>query len=93
MKADQIETIVSQLLELKKTHTISQIDLIDEFKEFRENNKIFYQVILSDDMNMEIFKKMMKCKRELENGKDQYSVDVKFGQYMADTYIEPVIKK
>ena len=55
MKADEIEAIVGQLLELKKTHTIAQIDLIDEFKEFREKNKIFYQVILSDDMNMEIF--------------------------------------
>jgi hypothetical protein len=36
---------------------------------------------------------MMKRKRELESGKDQYSVDVKFGQYMADKYINPVINK
>jgi hypothetical protein len=35
----------------------------------------------------------MKRKRELESGKDQYSVDVKFGQYMADKYINPVINK
>ena len=40
-----------------------------------------------------IFKQMMKMKRELESGKDQYSVDVKFGQYMADKYIDPVINK
>jgi hypothetical protein len=36
---------------------------------------------------------MMKRKREIEAGKDQYSVDVKFGKFMAEKYIDPVIKK
>ena len=50
---------------------------------------MFFELILSED-NVEknvIFKQMMKMKRELEGGKDQYSVDVKFGQYMADKYL------
>ena len=56
---------------------------------------MFFELILSENdiQNNVIFKQMMKMKRELESGKDQYSVDVKFGQYMADKYIDPVINK
>jgi hypothetical protein len=42
---------------------------------------------------MKIFKEMMKMKRRLESGEDQYSVDVKFGQFMADKYLKPIVEK
>ena len=32
-------------------------------------------------------------KRKLEGGEDPYSVDVKFGEYMADKYIAPVVSQ
>ena len=42
-------------------------------------------------MDISIFKQMMKMKRKLENGEEQYSVDVKFGKFMAENYIDPVV--
>jgi hypothetical protein len=91
MSADQIEAVVKSLLELKATTSREQLDT--HFLEFRTKNKLFYETILNGDFQPEIFKQMMKSKRELESGKDQYSVDVKFGKYMADKYIDPVVKK
>ena len=94
MKADEIEVIVSKLIELnKKNVPISQIDQMEEFAQFREENSLFYKTALSNDMDLVIFKQMMKMKRKLEDGEDQYGVDVKFGKYMADKFIEPVIGK
>ena len=43
-------------------------------------------------MNNEIFKRMMTLKRKLEDGEDSYGVDVKFGQYMAEKYVDPLVK-
>jgi hypothetical protein len=54
---------------------------------------MFYETILNGQFEPEIFKEMMKMKRKLEKGEDQYSVDVKFGQFMADKYIAPALKK
>jgi hypothetical protein len=93
MNADQIEQIVNELLELKKTKTNEEIDQLEQFLDFKTKNKVFYGVILSSDMDVTIFKEMMKMKRRLEAGEDQYSVDVKFGEFMAGKYIDPVIKK
>ena len=93
MKADQIEAVVDKLLELKKTTPRSEIDLLPEFDEFRTSQRMFYQVVLSDEMDLTIFKQMMAMKRKLEEGEDQYSVDVKFGQFMADKYLTPVVSK
>ena len=93
MKADQIEALVDKLLELKKTTPKSEIDLLPEFDEFRTSQRMFYQVILSDDMDLTIFKQMMEMKRRIEEGEDQYSADVKFGQFMADKYLTPVVSK
>jgi len=93
MNADQIEQIVNELLELKKTKTNEEIDQLEQFVDFKTKNKVFYGVILSSDMDVTIFKEMMKMKRRLEAGEDQYSVDVKFGEFMAGKYIDPVIKK
>ena len=66
-----------------------------EYESFRKSNRMFYEMILSDPniLNSEILAQMLKMKRKLESGEDQYSVDVKFGQYMANKYIDPVIKK
>jgi hypothetical protein len=91
--ASQIEEIVSDLSQTKLTHTLGQIEQLERFHEFKTQNKLFYEMILSPEgLNKSIFKEMMKMKRRLESGEDQYSVDVKFGQYMADKYIEPVTK-
>jgi hypothetical protein len=93
MNADKIEEIVNELLELKKTKTREEINELEKFSDFKSKNKVFYEVILSSDMDISIFREMMRMKRRLEAGEDQYSVDVKFGEFMAGKYIDPVIKK
>ena len=90
MKADEIEKIVHELLSLKDTYPKSKLD--DMFLDFRTANRMLYETILEGQFQPEIFKEMMKLKRKLENGEDQYSVDVKFGEYMAEKYINPVVK-
>ena len=90
MTADEIEETVSKLLSLKDTVPREELDNI--FLNFRTTNRMFYETILNGEFEPIIFKEMMKRKRELESGKDQYSVDVKFGQYMADKYLAPVMK-
>lgn len=91
--ASEIERIVNSLIKLKETKNKEFIDNLEEYLEFRTNNKLLYETVLSSDMDMSIFKKMMSMKRKLEDGDDQYSVDVKFGQYMADKYLDPLVKK
>ena len=91
MKSDEIEFFVNKLLVLKKDKSISEIDLLPEFFLFKKNNKLLYETVLSDDMDISVFKQMMKMKRKLENGEDQYSVDVKFGKFMAEKYIDPIV--
>jgi len=92
MLAVQIEEFVNKLLYLKKHISIEQINELEEFKQFKEENKIFYEMILNDNMDMGIYRQMMKMKRKLESGEDQYSVDVKFGKYMAEKFVDPVVK-
>jgi hypothetical protein len=94
--ADQIEKIVAELVELKSQgHDIQSVNKMESFTDFRTSNRMFYEMILTEDNihKNPIYKQMIKMKRRLEAGEDQYSVDVKFGQYMADKYIDPVIKK
>ena len=92
--ADQIEVIVNKLISLKKTYNGTDIDLMEEFDDFKLKNKMFYEMILSEaGLDLPVFKEMMKMKRRLESGEDQYSVDVRFGQFMATKYIDPVTKK
>jgi hypothetical protein len=91
MNADQIEQIVNEITELKKTKTKEELDTI--YTEFRTKNKLLYETVLSGEMDNFVFKQMMSMKRKLEAGEDQYSVDVKFGQFMSERYIDPVIKK
>ena len=93
MNADQIEETVSKLLELVKTQPTEYINSLEEFSFFREHNKTFYELILNKQHDPIIFKEMMKMKRRLESGEDQYSVDVKFGTYMSEKFIDPVINK
>ena len=90
MDAATVERIVSELLVLKDQTSKSELD--EMYLEFRTKNRMLYETILAGDFNPEIFKHMMKLKRQLENGEDPYSVDVKFGQYMADKYVDPLIK-
>jgi len=92
--ANEVEEIVAKLIELKKTHTAEQIYELDEFKGFRTQNRMFYEMILSKEgLNKPIFEEMMRMKRRLESGEDQYSVDVRFGQYMARKYIDPITQQ
>ena len=91
MKADEIEKVVKELLIVKDTLTRDRLDTL--FQDFRTKNRMFYELILEGKFDPVIYNEMMKRKRELENGTDQYSVDVKFGRYMAEKYIDPLVKK
>jgi hypothetical protein len=92
--ADQIEDYVKQLTELKSTHSIEELNAMTQFDEFRLQNRIFYEMIISSEgVNQVVFREMMKMKRRLEAGEDQYSVDVKFGRFMAGKYVDPVVNK
>jgi len=93
MKAYEIEKIVDELMELKKTKSREEIDLLPEYTDFRDSQKMFYNVILSGDMDSAIFKQMMAMKRRIEGGEDQYSVDVRFGKFMAEKYVDPLVSK
>ena len=91
--ANQIEQVVDELIKLRKIHTPDEINSMERFTDFKIKNKIFYEMILSEaGMDQVIFKEMMKMKRRLEAGEDQYSVDVRFGKFMAEKYIDPVTK-
>ena len=91
--ADEIEQYVEEITQLKEKNSIEDINNDQRFDEFRAQNRIFYEMILSPEgLDTVIFKEMMKMKRRLEAGEDQYSVDVRFGQFMASRYIDPVIK-
>ena len=91
MNADEIERIVAELSLLKDSLSKEELDV--KYTDFRTKNRMFYETILNGQFEPEIFKEMMKMKRKLEKGEDQYSVDVKFGQYMTDKYIAPALKK
>lgn len=91
--ADQIEEIVNKITDLKKNTPKEEIDKMSDFDEFKKENRMLYETLFSEEMNFDIFKQMMKMKRKLEAGEDPYSVDVKFGQYMAEQYIDPITKK
>jgi hypothetical protein len=90
--ADEIETFVKELSELKLTTNVDEINKMEKFNEFKNQNKLFYEMILSKEgLDTLIFKEMMKMKRRLESGEEQYDVDVRFGQFMANRFIDPVI--
>ena len=91
MKADEIEKVVKELIIAKDTLKKENLDTL--FLDFRTRNRMLYELILEGNFDPVIFNEMMKRKRELENGSDQYSVDVKFGKFMAEKYIDPVVKK
>jgi hypothetical protein len=93
VSADEVEEIFKQLNVLKKDYSKETIDLIPEFEQFRTEQKLFYETILKEDMDPTIFKQMMKMKRRLESGEDSYGVDVKFGKFMAEKFIDPIVKK
>lgn len=93
MLASEIELVVGTLLELKKKLPKEEIDKYADFLEFRNTQKMLYETVLSNDFSPEIFKVMMDHKRKIESGADQYSVDVSFGQIMADRYIPESLKK
>lgn len=92
--ADQIEEFVNEIQLLKATFSREEINDMEKFNDFKLQNKILYEMICSEEgLNKNIFNEMLKMKRRLESGEDQYSVDVKFGRFMANQYIDPVIKK
>ena len=92
MNASDIEQCVYSLMELKKSKNKSEIDSMDFFIPFKTKNKMLYEMTLSDEMDLNIFKQMMSMKRKLESGENQYSVDVKVGEMMAEKYLDPIVK-
>ena len=92
MNASEIEQNVYSLLELKKTKNKSEIESMESFQTFKTKSRMLYEMVLSEDMDLAIFKQMMSMKRKLESGEDQYSVDVKVGQMMAEKYLDPLVK-
>ena len=91
--ADQIEEIILRLSKLKEKFTVEEINKMEEFSDFKTKNRVFYETVLTGNMEVPIFKEMMKMKRRLESGEDQYSVDVRFGKYMGSIYLDPIAKK
>ena len=91
MKADDIEKIVTELLSFKNIFSREKLDTL--YIDFRTKNRMFYETILNDEFDPVIFGEMMKAKRQLESGKDQLAVDTVFGQFMADRYVTPALKK
>jgi hypothetical protein len=93
MDSTEIEEVVERLLFLLKNGTpVTEIQQMPEFDTFKTRNKIFFETIINGQHDPVIFKKMMQMKRKLESGSTQYEVDVKFGKFMAEKYIDPVIK-
>jgi len=91
MNSSELRTIAKQIRDSIKDNTFSE-DLVDE--SFKKNYKSLYDILISkDSYNEEIFQKLMSMKEKLEKGEDSYKVDVELGQYMAEKYIDPVIKK
>ncbi len=91
MNADDIEKIVEELLLAKDIYPKEVLD--QRYLEFRTKNRMFYETILNNEFDYLIFEQMMKAKRQLESGRDQFSVDKQFGQFMADRYVTPALKK
>lgn len=92
--ADQLQRDVYELVNARKDRTESEIDSDPRFDEFRKDNKMMYDMIVKEnDFNEEIFKELISMKKLLESGEDQYSVDVRFGQFMADRYLTPIKEK
>ena len=92
MNADELECTVNKLLQLIKTNTSDEIKDMSEFDAFKTKNALFFETILAGDHDPGIFKKMMQMKRQLESGSTQYAVDVKFGKFMAEKYVDPLLK-
>ena len=94
MLADEIETIVYKLLDLRLTKTPDEIKSMSEFETFKNQNRLFYEMIINGQFEEPVFKQMMAMKRRIESKElNNYEADVKFGQYMAEKYIDPVINK
>ncbi len=91
LKADDIEKIVAEILSFKNIFPRSKLDNL--YLDFRTKNRMFYEMIMDNQFDTEIFKEMMKAKRKLEAGQDQYSVDTQFGKFMADKFITPALEK
>jgi hypothetical protein len=90
MKSFEIEAVVSKILTIGDSNLIENSNDPD-IVNFRTNNKTFYETIVAGEFDPIIFKKMMQMKRRLENGEDQYSVDIKFGEFMKEIYIDPIL--
>ena len=88
MNADEIESIIAKIQSEVKNNIFDP----NEYSSFKESNRTLYSLAVSGEINEEIFSKFMNMKRKLEQGKDPYSIDVEVGQFMAERYIDPVVK-
>ena len=88
MNSDKITYTVNSIREAIKSGTFDE----NEYTHFKNSHRSLYEIIINDDFNENIFNKFMTCLKKVENGEDSYKVDVEVGQYMAEKYIDPVIK-
>ena len=72
--ADQIEEIVKNILTDMLENVLTKEKLDEKYLEFRTKNRMFYETILTGGFDPVIFNEMMKSKRKLESGVDQYCV-------------------
>ena len=91
MKASEIIKVTNSILADLKNSCFDPLK--DEYYAFKQEHKSLYEIVISPDFNMEIFIQMMTLKNRLEAGEDSYKIDVELGQYMAERYIDPVVKK
>ena len=91
LKADDIEKIVNELLSFKNIFSREKLDIL--YFDFRTKNRMFYETIMNDEFDPDIFAEMMKAKRKLEAGQSQYSVVQSFGQFIADRYVTPALER
>ena len=89
MNADDIEKIVEELLLAKDIYPKEVLD--QRYIEFRTKNRMFYETILNNEFDYLIFEQMMKAKRQLEAGRDQFSVDKQFGQFIVNKFTCPYL--
>jgi hypothetical protein len=89
LSTDDIETMVYNILDSKANGTFDE----KEFILLKTELPSLYEMVISEDMDLNIFKHFIKMKRKLDSGEDSYKVDVKVGEFMAERYIDPVVKK
>ena len=89
MKAEQIEQVVNEILISLKSGIFNESNFLD----FKNYHQTLYEMVISEEFDITIFKKMMYMKKQLENGESKDSLDIKVGKFMAEKYVDPLVEK